>query len=129
MSISFCPYVFDAARGFYLIPPAARQDPDAFELNVNNDNGADLLLAIGLDPIVEQWPMLIDAFSALLTAALRRHLDRKSPSLGAVVDQRPGQMTVIHCGRREGYIEEKLGELAILVQRSRSAGATHFGWG
>jgi hypothetical protein len=129
MSISFCPYIFDSARGFYLLPPAVLQNPDAFELNVGNDNGDDLLLAIGLDPAAEQWPMLIDAFSALVTAALRLHLDRRSPTSDPFVDQYPGQMTFIHCGRREGYIEEKLDELAVLVQRSRSAGATHFGWG
>jgi hypothetical protein len=38
-------------------------------------------------------------------------------------------MNVVHCGRREGYIEERLGDLAALVQRSLAAEATHLGWG
>ena len=46
MSISFQPYVHDAATDMCLIPYAARQDPDAFEINVSNANGSDLLLAI-----------------------------------------------------------------------------------
>jgi hypothetical protein len=129
MSISFCPYVYEAASDVWLLPPAARQAPDAFELNVSNANGADLLLAMGLDPDVEQPPMPIDAFSGLLTAALRRHLGQRSAALEAVADQQHGKMAVIHCGRREGYIEERLGELAAIVQISRAANATHFGWG
>ena len=44
MSISFQPYVHDAATDMCLIPYAARQDPDAFEINVSNANGSDLLL-------------------------------------------------------------------------------------
>ena len=129
MSISFHPYVHDAANDLWLIPYAARQDPDAFEINVSNANGDELLLAIGLDPSAEHPPMPIAAFSTLVTAALRRHLDQRSPELETVADQTPGMMTVIHCGRREGYIEERLGELAALVQRSRTADATHIGWG
>ena len=128
MSISFFPYVYEAARDVWLFPPAARQAPDAFELNVSNANGADLLLAMGLDPDADQPPMPIDAFSGLLTAALRRHLGQRSAALEAVADQQFGKMTVIHCDRREGYIEERLGALAALVQRSRAVEATHFGW-
>jgi hypothetical protein len=129
MSISFHPYVYDAARSFWQFPPAARQDPAAFEFNVSNANGADLLLALGIDPDVEHPPMTIDSFSTLVTAALRRHLGHRSPELEAVPDREPGKMTVIHCGRREGYIEERLGELATLIQLSRAAEATHFDWG
>jgi len=129
MTISFNPYVFDAARRLWLLPQASRQDPDAFELNVSNVNGADLLLAMGLNPDAGQSPMPVDAFSALVTSALRRHLGHRSPALENVVDQEPGKTAIIHCGRREGYIEEALGALAALVQRSRAAKATHFGWG
>ncbi len=99
------------------------------EINVSNANGADLLLAIGLDPYADYSPMPIDAFSAIVTAALRRRLDQRSPELETGIDQQPGRMTIINCGRREGYIEERLGKLAALVQQSRAADATHIGWG
>ena len=98
-------------------------------MNVSNANAADLLLAIGLNPDVAQAPLPLDAFSALVTSALRRHLDRRSPALETVIDQEPGKLAMIHCGRREGYIEETLSALAALVQRSRTIKATHFGWG
>jgi hypothetical protein len=29
---------------------------------------------------------------------------------------------------REGYTEERVGDLAKLIQRSRAAGAMHFSW-
>jgi hypothetical protein len=48
VSIFFLPYVHCAADDLWLIPYAARQDPDVFEINVSNANGAELLLAIGL---------------------------------------------------------------------------------
>ncbi len=37
-------------------------------------------------------------------------------------------MPIVFLGRREGYIEERLGDLARLIQHSRVAGATHIGW-
>jgi hypothetical protein len=129
MSISFHPYVYDAATGFWKFPPAARQIPDSWEVNVSNANGAELLLAIGLNPDVDHHPMPIDRFSALITAALRRHLGHRSPELQATVHDNPGSMTIVHCGRREGYIEARLSDLATLAQRSRTLGATHIGWG
>ena len=89
MSISFQPYVHDAANDLWLIPYAARQDPDAFEINVSNANGDELLLAIGLDPSAEHPPMPIAAFSTLVTAALRRHLDQRSPNWKQSPTKRP----------------------------------------
>jgi len=129
MSISFCPYVYEPVRGRWLSPPAAHHDPDSFEINVSNNNGADLLLAMGLDHDGDYSQMPIDAFAALVTAALRRHLGRRSPALETIADHKPGLITIIHCSRREGYIEERLRALAALVQRSRAVEATHFGWG
>ena len=54
VSIFFLPYVLGAADDLWLIPYATRQDPDVFEINVSNANGAELLLAIGLNPSAEQ---------------------------------------------------------------------------
>ncbi|MGB5083353.1 MAG: hypothetical protein WBO09_01835 [Methylocystis silviterrae] len=79
MSISFLPYVFNSERGRWDFPDASDRDPESFELNVSNANGADLLLVIGLDPDVERAPLPIEHFSSLVTAALRRHLGRRSP--------------------------------------------------
>jgi hypothetical protein len=40
MSVSFHPYIYNAPRNLWQFPPAERQDPEAFELNVSNANGA-----------------------------------------------------------------------------------------
>ncbi|MEA2733362.1 MAG: hypothetical protein QOD93_2793 [Acetobacteraceae bacterium] len=128
MTICFMPYVHDANLDIWTFPPAARADPDAFELSVSSANGADLLLAMGLAPEPDGL-MPIDAFGGLLSAALRRHLDQRSPELPVCEDAQPGKITLIYLGRPEGYIEQRLGELMRMVQTCRAAGATHFGWG
>jgi hypothetical protein len=128
MSISFLPYVRDDARDQWVIPALARADGDAFEMSVSNGNAVELLLALGLSPEPDGI-FTLDAFSGLVTAALRRHLDQRSPEIAPAEHAEPGKMTMIHLGRSEGYIERRLGDLAGLVQRSRLAGATHIGWG
>jgi hypothetical protein len=55
----------------------------------------------------------IDAFSGLMTATARHHLDRRSPEPAT---------TLVHVGRSEGYIERRLGDLT-LIQRNRTVGA------
>lgn len=129
MAVSFHPYVFDPQRRLWVFPAAAQTDPEAFDTCLTNSNAVDLLLALGLQPDPVGGPMPLEQFANLVTAALRRHLGYRSPEIPPFCDQREGQMTVVTLGRREGYIEERLGELAILLQRSRAAGATHIGWG
>ena len=128
MSISFLPYVRDDARDPWVIPAPARDDGDAFEVSVSNGNGVALLLALGLSPEPDGI-LTREAFSGLVTAALRRHLGQRSPEVAPAEHTEPGKMTMIHLGRSEGYIERRLGDLASLVQRSRLAGVTHIGWG
>ena len=128
MSISFLPYVRDDARDLWVMPALARDNADTFEVSVSNGNAVGLLLALGLSPEPDGI-FTLDAFSGLVTAALRRHLGQRSPEVAPAEQAEPGKMTMIHCGRSEGYIERRLGDLAGLVQRSRLAGATHIGWG
>ena len=128
MSVSFLPYVRDDVRDLWVIPSLARDDGDGFEVSVSNRNAVELLLALGLSPEPDGI-FTLDAFSGLVTAALRRHLGQRSPEVPPAEHAEPGKMTMIHLGRSEGYIERRLGDLAGLVQRSRLAGATHIGWG
>ena len=129
MSICFLPYVHDQVRDIWMVPESTRDDPDSFELSVSNANGADLLCALGLAPEAGGGPVPIDQFAGLVTSAARRHLDHRSPALATVEDVQKGRLTVVLVGHPEGYIERRLGDLMALVQRSRAAGATHFGWG
>jgi hypothetical protein len=112
-----------------MVPESTRDDPDSFELSVSNANGADLLRALGLAPEPGGEPVPIEHFAGLVTEAARRHLDHRSPALATVEDVQKGRLTVVLVGRAEGYIERRLGDLMTLIQRSRAAGATHFGFG
>jgi hypothetical protein len=111
------------------MPHIGRADQDEFEVDVCNANALDLLLTLGLEPASYGDVIAIDVFSNLVTAALRRHLGKRSPKLPTVEDVKPGRMTIIHIGRNEGYIERKLGALMTAIQRRREIGATHFSWG
>ena len=129
MSICFLPYVHDRVRDIWMVPGAVRDDPGSFELSVSNANGADLLCTLGLAPEPGGGPVPIEHFAGLVTEAGRRHLDHRSPALATVEDVQKGRLTVVFVGRSDGYIERRLGDLTTLIQRSRAAGATHFGWG
>ena len=129
MTVCFTPYVHDAGNDSFALPHSGHKHQEDFELDVSNANAVDLLLALGLNPSPNGGVMPIDSFANLVTAAMRRHLGSRSPELPAVEDAQPGRMTMIYLGRDEGYIERKLSALAKAIQRSRTIGATHFGWG
>ena len=82
MSVSFLPYVRDDVRDLWVIPSLARDHGDGFEVSVSNGNAVELLLALGLSPEPDGI-FTLDAFSGLVTAALRRHLGQRSPEMRA----------------------------------------------
>ena len=130
MTVCFAPYVRDVDRDVWALPHIGRPDQEDFEVDVCNANAVDLLLTLGLEPasfgVVDG---AFAVFSNLVTAALRRHLGKRSPELPTVEDSEPGRMTIIHIGRNEGYIEDQLGALMKAIQRGREIGATQFSWG
>ena len=124
MTVSFYPYVFDAVAERYVLAGA---ENGTFELS--NANAFDLLSILGFEDLWSAPPQPIATFLGRLTAALRKSTGRPSAEIPVTVDQATGRLTVIDCGRAEGYLNRRLHELAILVQQSREAGATHVGWG
>jgi hypothetical protein len=128
VSICFVPYVHDPTRDIWMVPRAAHVDQETFALSVSNANGVDLLCALGLAPEPGGGPIPIDIFAGMVTAAARRHLDHRSPELATVEDFQDGRLTIVRVGRSKGYIERRLADLMILIQRGRAAGGTHFGW-
>ena len=131
MSIDFYPVRYDADQDIFRIPESARADLDAYSLNVSQDNGIDLLDALGIDSSF--GVKRLDEFSRLLANARQADLKARkgetSPGIATTIDAGPGRMTMIHCGRRAGYVEEKLSQLAVVVQKGRDLGATHLSWG
>jgi hypothetical protein len=63
VSICFLPYVHDQVRDIWMVPGAACDDPDRFELSVSNANGADLLCTLGLAPEPGGGPVPIEHFA------------------------------------------------------------------
>jgi hypothetical protein len=112
-----------------MVPGVARDDPDSFELSVSNANGVDLLCTLGLTPEPGGGPVPIEHFAGLVTEAARRHLDHRSPALATVEDAQKRAVDSRPRRPPRRLIERRLGDLMSLIQRSRAARATHFGWG
>jgi hypothetical protein len=131
MTVTFTPYSAPETDGqFWKWPEACQRDPERFTLELNNRNAADVLARLGYPG--ETWldePLRIDEFAELVRLALRRSLGTRSPAVESQeLPQIDTGMTVIECGRAEGYIERRLYDLAMLAARAREAGATHIGW-
>jgi hypothetical protein len=126
MSISFYPYIYNNTLNYFDFPEACEDTIDLFVINVCEANARDILNTLGF--AVEGKPVAIGVFAQLISNTLRKHLNHKSPLCEQVELIEPGKMTIIHMGRREGYIEEKIFELAKLAHRAKDAGATHIGW-
>jgi hypothetical protein len=131
MSIDFYPVRYDHDSDLFRIPEAARADLDNNSINVSQANGLDLLDALGISASCGVKPLA--EFTRLLAAARQADLAARkgniSPALPTYIDAAPGRMTMIHCGRRSGYIEGRLSEMSALVERGRALGATHLSWG
>ena len=122
MSISFTPLRQNANR-------FERVLPDDDELSLSNANASDVLDALGIDESYSSSPWPIACFRSLLTVARRKRLNYRSPEIPTTEHSEPGRMTIVECGRPEGYVERRLKEISDLVNRALAAGATHVGWG
>lgn len=125
MTIAFLAYKFEPDTNLHTYVGA---DDEPFALVLNNSNGADVLLALGLPPD-PSGIVPIERFRQLAITARRRHLGQRSAKLQTVEVSSPGRITVIFGGRAEGFIEQRFADLTALVEASMHIGATHIGWG
>ncbi len=58
----------------------------------------------------------------------RKHFNHRSAAIPATEHSDPRRMTIIECGRAEGYVERRLKVLSDLANRGLVAGATRVGW-
>jgi hypothetical protein len=121
MSLTFSTYRRDGAKYISVLT-----DHEDCDLSLSNDNGRDVLQALGIEDICCEWP--ISCFRSVLTVARRKRLGHRSPEIPVSADRKPGRMLIIDCGRTEGYIERRLEDLSMLVNRALAAGATHVAW-
>jgi hypothetical protein len=124
MTISFYPYIYDAGAEECLIVETTKESFD-----LSNANASDLLSVLGFEDLWSVPPQPILGFLDRLTAALRKSIGRPSAEIPMTIDRAHGRMTVVDCGRAEGYLNRRLHELVILLRQGEDAGATHVGWG
>ena len=96
------------------------------DLHLSNSNADHLASLLGLPEILDgtvRWDI-----GAVTTACIRwltGAQGQMSPAVADVTDAAPGRATMIHCGRREGYDNEKVVALLMLATTGRGLGATH----
>ncbi len=102
---------------------------DDLEFSLSTANAADVLDALGIEMSYSDAPWPLAAFRALLIVARRKRLGHASPAIPMSEKQESGRITLIECGRAEGYIEQKLAQLSDIMNQGLEIGATHVGWG
>ena len=117
MSVSFYPI-----RGIHPVG-------NDLDINVSNGNACDILVALGLSPREQGGELRIDEFINRCRNWLRANIGKPGREIEPSVDAEPGRATFIDCGRREGYLNEKLHALAVMAERGREQGATLISWG
>ncbi len=98
---------------------------DDSELSLSNENAHDVLDTLGIEDPYSSSPWPIAPFRSRLAATRRKRLGHQSPAIPTTEQSEPGRMTIIECGRPEGYVERRLKDLSNLVNRGLAAGATH----
>jgi hypothetical protein len=88
MSISFYPYVKNESSQRFEFPTVCMNN-EIYEINLCNANAYDILQTLGLPTQGE--PVAIGDFARLLSATLRKHIDRKSPEIPPSEDRQPGR--------------------------------------
>lgn len=94
-----------------------RDIPAAEELSVNmsNTNAFRVCQSLGIDLEAEGWcggMPAVDFLGRILVALAIEPVDAGVP---VTVDAGPGRATFVDCGRREGYLQERLGQLRELA--------------
>ena len=85
---------------------------DDSELSLSNENAHDVLDALGIEDPFSSSPWPIAPFRARLAATRRKRLGHQSAAIAATERSEPGRMTIIECGRPEGYVERRLKDLS-----------------
>jgi hypothetical protein len=98
------------------------------ELNMSNSNAMAVLSALGLDADFWDAPAkpieeLEQAISFYLNSEIASLVDGGTDTL---IQSNPNSATMIFCGRREGYITEKVKIAEQCVKEAKGKGATKY---
>lgn len=99
--------------------------PAAEELSVNmsNSNAAVVCAALGIDLDKLGWCGSMPAEDFLGRVLVALAVNPSDAGRPATVDAAPGRATFVDCGRPEGYVEERLGQLRELADWAVANGA------
>lgn len=101
--------------------PATESFVDHESVDFSNTNASLVLDTLGLDPCDLSGALPADDFLGRVLMALAvSPEDEGTPSYD---DSSPGGMTWIECGRRKGYLQERLAELHELAEHAKTEGA------
>ena len=130
MSICLQSFVHNAMNTLFASVPAARSNPDDYEVSVCNANGIDLLLALGLALESMSEPYTIDAFAGLVTTASAepdRMTPRPAQRLRRGASRRPRQTHPARPRRRDHAFQ--LGVIASpLIHNPTGATGSAYRW-
>jgi hypothetical protein len=113
--------IWNDATDEFIANPAYRPDLD---INLSNDNAHEVIEALGY--VVEEgfFQAPASAFKEAIHRYLQRGIGKIDPGIDAKIDAAPDRMTMIHCGRREGYLAQTMHRLAVMVDEGIRRGAT-----
>lgn len=123
--LAVCGDEWCAASGMFIHPIQTDPAPD---VNVSNHNALHLLDLLGITVEDGEPPMgSMSAEDFLGRVLLAQAVNPADAGVPATATEGAGS-TVIHCGRREGYSEARLGDLHALAEFAVSRGRT-IQWG
>lgn len=105
-------------------PPNPSYRPE-LDMNLTHRNMRDVLNAVGYE--LDEDGLLVDIQQFIRAVTLWRttNLTTESPGLDASILKAPGRAAVIDCGRRPGYINDKIQQAGQIAVEGRQRGATH----
>ena len=98
------------------------------DINVSEWNAGLILSALRVDHHYKAGVSSIDEFINRGRNWLRENIGKTDAGELSSVDNEPSKATFIHCGRREGYLNERLHSLVVMAEKAKSQGATHIVW-
>lgn len=91
-------------------------EAEELEINMSSSNAAVVCGALGIDLAEEGWCGSLPAEDFLGRVLMALAIQPSDEGVPARDDTVPGQVRWIECGRRPGYIQERLAQLHELAQ-------------
>lgn len=98
------------------------------DINLSNSNARAVLAALGIDAD-EGGTIDLAAFAGLASSWLQHNIGKRSAEIESIISRGALGATIVDCGLREGYLNEKIHALASMARIGLANGATLMAWG